>query len=369
MKRYLHIFVVGLLLTTSFVARADEGPEFIVEEAQLPRAEVLESTKTQIKIRDIVYEVDARPNKDTMIEAMGLKGEGGVNPLEPYEAMNAESKNQFQQTRLMFLENVARVLHKTQFALGAGSLVGSGFKFVKQKSLQIIGKGTTEAPAETRTFKQRSRAAVQSILQGVDYKLWSQAPMLIEANEFGMSVALGILAEGGARRRGGGGVEELGLSFAYNKSQKAFVFEIYHNSEKFESSKSLVAALGIMGKAGIHFGKRSNAGGLKGGSFYPPVVPGFSMTSPEYFAAGFSSSLGLPPSPFVDIMTFNNKFERTTLLRVTVSPVIKGFVRMHIGDVTRPFVLVALRVVDVYKGVENFIRYRGRSACGPIFAL
>lgn len=371
MKRYLKAIVVGILLSsTPFVVQADEGPDFIIEEAQLPKAEVRESDKTQIRVKDVVYEVRSTPNKAEMLEALGLNSETDkVNPLEAYENMSAEAKNQFQQTRLMFLEQIARVLNKTQFALGAGSLVGNGFRFVKQKSLQLIGRGSTSPAQEAVAFKQRSRMAVQSVLQGIDYKLWSQAPMLIEANEFGMSVALGLLAEGGTRRRGGGGVEEIGLSFAYNKTQKAFVFEIYHNSEKFENSKSLVAALGVMGKAGIHFGKRSGASSLRGGSFYPPVVPGYSMTTPEYFSAGFSSSLGLPPSPFVDIMTFSNKFERTTLLRVTVSPLVKGFVRMHIGDLTRPFVLVVLRVADMYKGVENLIRYRGRSACGPVFSL
>lgn len=371
MKRYLKLVIIGLLLSTSFSVLADDGGAVVIDETQLQKAEVIEGQKTQIKLKSITYEVESVPDKLKMLEAMGLKGEAtSINPMEAYDNMNAEARAQFQQTRLLFLEQVARVLNRTQFAIGAGSLVGSGFKFVKQKSLSLIGKGAPTGPTkEALAFKERGRLAVQSVLQGVDYKLWSQAPMLIEANEFGMSVALGLLAEGGVRRTGGGGVEELGLSFAYNKTQKAFVFEIYHNSEKFENSKSVVAAVGIMGKAGIHFGKRSGASGLKGGSFYPPFVPGYSMATPEYFSAGFSSSLGLPPSPFVDIMTFSNKFERTTLLRVSVSPLVKGFVRMHIGDLSRPFVLVILRVADIYKGVEHLIRYRGRMACGPVFSI
>ncbi|WP_374032276.1 hypothetical protein [Bdellovibrio bacteriovorus] len=49
----------------------------------------------------------------------------------------------------------------------------------------------------------RSQQAVQSILRGLDYKLWSQAPLVIDSNEFGLSVSAGILAEAGVLRKGG----------------------------------------------------------------------------------------------------------------------------------------------------------------------
>jgi hypothetical protein len=114
-------------------------------------------------------------------------------------------------------------------------------------------------------------------------------------------------------------------------------------------------------------GHREDARTIKGSSFYPPAVPGFSTTSSEFFAAGFSSGLGLPPPPLADLMTFTNKFERHVIVRVTVSPLVKGFVRMQLGDVRGSVTLVAMRFVDVYRAItDKVFKTRGRS-CSLVF--
>ncbi|WP_413586790.1 hypothetical protein [Bdellovibrio sp. HCB274] len=383
------ILYITLMLIPAFYAFAEEqGPQDSIEtelvEKTLESAKVSDKDHTVIKLSESkVYTLDAYPDVELMKEALGLNvpekvraeilARGGkienVNPLEAYEKMSDEHKKHFREMRLHFLTNAARILNSTKFAMGAGSLVGDGFSFVKVNVKKAFGKGAAVVEKEHLTFKQKSDRAVLNILKGMDYKLWSQAPLLIDSNEFGLSVSVGIVAETGVLKKGAGGAEEVGFSLAVNKQKKAFVFEIFHNSEKFDNTKAAVSVIGLVGKAGMTMGHREGAETLKGHSFYPPAIPGFSMNSPEYFAAGLSSSLGLPPPPLADLLTFTNKFERQALIRVTVSPVVKGFVRVQFGDVKGSFKAVTFRFVDMFKAIAYKVHLLKRPMmCSAVFS-
>lgn len=387
MRSLLYSFLIVLAWFPS--SWADTNPiETELEQKVLAPAETAQNNSTgklQIKLSETkIYEVDALPNVEEMKAALGLTipekmkadilARGGSlhesNPLESYERMSDEQKVQFQAARILFLKNAARILSSTKFVLGAGTLVGDGFSFVKVKVKKAFGKEAEATEKVRRSFMERSNGAVQSALKGIDYKLWSQAPMVVDSSEFGLSVSLGIVAETGVMKRGAGGAEEIGINLAVNKKNKAFVFEIFHNSEVFDNTKAAISVLGLVGKAGMTMGSRQGAETLKGSSFYPPAVPGFSSASAEYFNAGFSSSLGLPPPPLADLMTFTNKFERHVWIRVTVSPVVKGFVRVQFGDVRGSAKLVAMRFVDVFSAMSDkvltMVGLKGRR-CGAVF--
>lgn len=355
----------------------------VIEEKLAP-AQLKEGKTTSIELSDGTrYEIETYPDKEEMKKALGLelpekikkqlleRGETieDVNPLDPYEKMGAESKDKFNKMRIIFLENAAKALHKTQFALGAGSIVGDYLQFIKVKTMTVFGKKIDPVEALPKTFRQRSEQGVQSILKSINYKLYTQAPLLIDANEFGLSLSVGIVGEAGFIKKGGGGAEEIGLSLAYNKSQKAFVFELFHNSEKFNNSKSFVSVLGVVAKLGTSIGARDGTKVIKGSSFYPPMIPGFTSNSPNYFVTGFSSSLGLPPAPLSDMLTFSNDFERTPLVRITVSPLVKGFVRIQVGPLDNVVRVLVTRVVDSLSSITSLVQNYKRGNCGQVFAL
>ncbi|MNJ98476.1 hypothetical protein D3C87_162420 [compost metagenome] len=385
------LFIIALMTSfpeSSWAELPEGGPieteviESVLDKAKLGQSEAV----VRIEVASgVAFEVDRHPNIEKMRESLGLNipekvrqqilARGGtienVDPLAAFDHLSDEQQKEFHKTRVSLLANIARILYKTQFVFGAGSLVGDGFSFVKMKVKKAFGSEVQAEPREARAFRERSRLAVQSILQGVDYKLWSQAPLVIDSNEFGLSVSVGLIAETGVFKRGGGGAEELGLSFAYNKKSRAMVFEIFHNSEKFENTKAAMSVVGIVGKLGfamfhkeVGFETRT----MKGSSFYPPAIPGFSTSGSDMFLAGASSSLGLPPPPLADLLTFTNSFERNALIRITVSPLVKGFVRIQFGDVKGSIRLVAARFVDVYTAISDKVHRYGRKSCGPVFA-
>lgn len=108
---------------------------------------------------------------------------------------------------------------------------------------------------------------------------------------------------------------------------------------------------------------------MKGSTFYPPAVPMFSSTSPELFVTGFSSSLGFPPPPLGDLMTFTNKFERNSLIRVTVSPFVRGFVRLEFGSFAGSLRLVTMKFVGAYEAISSKIHSMRAPNCAGIFLV
>ncbi|MBO9666192.1 MAG: hypothetical protein J7501_05210 [Bdellovibrio sp.] len=378
------MFFIATFLLPGAGAWADEPVETEVVESTLDPAKVAEKDRTYIKLsEDRIFELETIPDREAMKAALGLNipekirqqviARGGaieeVDPLAAYESLPEEQRQKFKDMRIHFLTNAARILNSTKFALGVGSLVGDGLSFVKVKVKSAFGKKPEEVEKVKMTFKERSHQAVLSALKGIDYKLWSQAPLVIDSNEFGLSVSVGMVAETGVMRKGGGGAEELGMNIAFNKTQKAFVFEIFHNSERFDNTKAAVTVAGIVGKAGMSMGRRQGSETLHGSSFYPPAIPGYSVASPEYFSAGLSSSIGVPPPPLADLLTFTNKFDRQVLIRVTVSPVVKGFVRVQVGDVKGSVKLVTSRFADMFKAVGNLVKQgRKGKSCQAVFA-
>ncbi|WP_413288677.1 hypothetical protein [Bdellovibrio sp. HCB337] len=380
------VIAVLCLLSISWSVQAAPLPENIdlsneVVESILEKTEVSEdSSKTIIRVSDKVsFTLDSEPDPEAMKEALGMKmpeklrqqlQQQGLaepeerNPLEAYLALPSADQQRFKEIRVIFLTGAARVLRSSKFLLGAGSLVGDAFKFVKSKIRHPL---TALEPKEHVGFNERSERAALAILKGIDYKLWYQAPLVIDSNEFGVSISVGVVAETGILKKGVGGAEELGFSLAFSKSKKAFVFELFHNSEKFDNTKAAVSVIGIVGKAEMMMAHRSGADTLKGSSFYPPAVPGHSAASADYFAAGASSSFGLPPPPLADLLTFTNKFERRTWLRVVVSPVVKGFVRLEIGDIPGSIRVVKAKFVDAYANITHLIGSRRAGTCEFIF--
>lgn len=239
-----------------------------------------------------------------------------------FDAMTEPMKAKFLMNRDLFFQNAAKVLHTLDWAIGIGSVTKEKILFFKRK------EKTNEA------FKERKSRIVMAILSGMNKQLWHDAPVVGNANEFALSASVGLGLEGGALKKGWGGQVDLGITMGVNKTQKAFVFQIFRNLEKFSST--LMPAMiyaGLVGKAGIQIIENTKGGieTRKGTTFYPPAAPGFLTETPSMASSGVSSGIGFPPPPIADLLTFTNELDHKALLRVVVSPTLKGFVRVYIG--------------------------------------
>lgn len=329
-----------------------------------------------IAVKNRTYFLDATPDPIKMKAALGLeipeeiqkqlKAEGreipNVDPSLPYRSLSESDKVEFAKRRQLFLQYLAITLVRTRFALGTGIILKDSFNFIRER---LTGRvSSVEAP-----FGQRIDLVIQSILQSVDYKLWYQAPLLVRANEFGVSMAIGPSAITGIRHNGVGGNEEIGITFAINVDRRAGVFEFFHNSESYSQSLAALSVVGLQGKLGLSIRSVSHRKPMKtqmGESFYPPAFPGFQTQSSDLYVSGLSSAWGLPPPPFADMLTVTTKFEKNAWVRIMVSPVVRGYVRLYFGRVDRSLILISSR----FKGMYDLILSKlGYGRCEAVFAI
>ncbi len=321
-----------------------------------------------------VIVISENPSVDEIKDGLGLsvseevrrkiEAQGGFveekNPLDGWQNLSYDQKENFQVSRRKYLKNMFEILNKTHGLVGAGIVTADGIKYVykKTKDALIIPDKNNDLVVR-KELALRKKIVIESLVKSVDYKLWYQAPLVINANEFGLQSSIGIIGIGGMMKAGGGGLEEFGISLSYNKTTKTFVFEVFHNTERFDNSAMPVIDIGVNFKAQVKMKANSGSSFSKiesGQSFYPPAFPGTTSQSSDAYAAGFSSGFGFPPPPLADILTFTTNYKRSHLIRISVSPIVKGFIRVSFGNFLKPVKSVVFLFGDIFKLIYTQIK-------------
>lgn len=274
---------------------------------------------------------------------------------EAYNGIPAEEQLQFHNTRFFILKSIAAVLNFSRFASGSALLIGEkiyhtlksrpstvayldGYMATDERlPLDSEVDQMTDSSPPVMSIKERGFAFARKILDAIDRQLWRQAPLVGRSDEFGLLVSVGAQAEVAKGSKGFGGSWSLGISLGYNRSQNAVVFEIYREKESVHKALPAVSVAAVLGKIG-GFIQQSEAARpeseerikeSKGQAIYPPGFPAFMEATPTFFGSGMSSALGVPPPPISDAFAYINNLNRKTLVKISVSPLLKGFVRMR----------------------------------------
>lgn len=367
----------ALLLPFSTFAEGGDFPSPPAVDMAAPQVQTktLESGQLEIKSGGHTYILDAPTEK------------------ENYEALSEDDKKIFEENRRNFMTQLLKALSVLKYGFGMGSLVKDRISYINQsrkeaglerkfEALPATAQADALAALErsqeerlrmaeesfARSMKTRSQDAVQAILRSVDGQLWNQAPLFTRANEFGFILSGGVVALGGIQDKGGwGGLFDLGISIGYNRESKALAIQIFRDLERFESTKmKAVFVAGALAKAGFYMAnQRSGELARKGHSFYPPMVPGFTSSTPSLFETGLSSGLTWPPSPVGDLLTYTNALDSKVALRFTISPMLKGFVRIETGF-DRSSLKLFLHPID---SIMNLIKAKkaGAMSCHAVF--
>ncbi len=211
-----------------------------------------------------------------------------------------------------------------------------------------------------KNSEQLSQEIIDSVIRALDLKLWQQAPIIANSNEFGVLVAAGPVALAGRPNTGKGGAIDFGLSVGYNSEERSLAIQLFTGIEKYQTTlMPAVFMAGAVGKLGIYFSQQKESLSSVGNSFYPAMIPGFTSKTPTFFATGFSTGITAPPSPLGDAMTYENSLSRKILIRLTISPFTKGFVRIRslLNHSSLNFALLPIR---------NFIGGK-KTTCSSLF--
>ncbi|MBC7755017.1 MAG: hypothetical protein H7Z71_12315 [Moraxellaceae bacterium] len=362
-KRFILIQSLFAVLLTSQAVVAQENSQEIIS-FQLANGETIS--------------LSAEPDVDDMKKSLGLsvsdeirkkiESKGGVvenvDPLVGWKALSQPDQTKFSTLRFNYLKQVVKILDKMHGLVGVGIIAGDAIKFTVQKTKRLFVKPKVLTLVDRKALSERKRAAIEGIARAIDYKMWFQAPLLINANEFGIQASVGIIGLGGFQKKGGGGVEEIGISLAYNKDAKSFIFEVFHNGERFDNATMPAFNVGINGKASLVMKAQSKDNSNKvaeGSTFYPPAFPGSTSYGPEMYAAGMSTGVGFPPPPLGDLLTFTNTYKRTALIKISISPIVKGFIRVSVGDLRVPVKSILYRFVDIFQGIKYLVSIKSQS--------
>jgi hypothetical protein len=271
-----------------------------------------------------------------------------IIPEDPELQKNLDSMSEsdlfaFQKKRQNLLTISAASLNAIKYSYGIGALTKDGLVFLKEK-IRPSPKDQSKEAARVKGLSARSTQVTQALLSSIDRQLLTQAPLVARANEYGMTLNMGFAALAGTNQKPFGGLFDLGFSLTYNEDTRTLVFQLYRNVEAFKNtSTGFTSYIGLATKAGILLYNRApgtELSSLKGSTFYPPAVPGYLTRSTSMISSGFSSGLGFPPPPLGDLLTYTNSIDHRTIVRISVSPLIKGFIRIGFGVHRQDFIWI-----------------------------
>jgi hypothetical protein len=357
--------------------------DFEFEEKILDAEQIVEKPYVyEIRVgKNAVYTIDINPTEEAINRSLGFEvpdvlkekilAEGGnlpphVNSLESYQGLSVNDQTRFRRIRLKFLTGMARVLHHAQWGVTAGILTKDTLSYTYRKILR------KDIVPKDKTMAERRHGFIQNLLTSMNHRLFYQAPLVVNKNEFGIMGTIGGIALSGVRDKGFGGLFEAGISIGYNSEQKAFIFEFTLTPEKYHHSIAAASVAGVNGKAGVYLAsvpKSKETATLRGSSFYPPMAPGFSSDSPSYAAFGLSSGLGVPPPPLADFLTFSNTFEKYKILRISIPRfIVTGMPTIGVGDIRLFGAVMKGGVVGGYHFLtDRFQTWRNKRSCKLLF--
>ena len=284
-----------------------------------------------------------------------------------FDSLSEKEQVSFLEKREKILSGLETTLQKTRWGFYLAGSLARGLGAIKDyilydslaaapsaeiKEMIRIDKELRPEKYQDKNLSERTAEIMQAIVLGTDMKLWSQSALVANSNQFSFIASAAIQAQGGTKSKKWGGLYDLGFSIGYNTESKAVIVQIFRNREKFEHT--LMGAIGVGGiifKLGPEI-SNENGNGSKmsksGGSFYPPMLPGFQTTTKDSYAFGFSSGLTWPPSPIADILTYTNTLDQKVILKLSFSKTFTGFVRVKMNLKSDTLVFAQEKLADLF---------------------
>ncbi len=351
---------MAILLHAPLHAQVTDALAIAQAEGSTAEWELHEEVIPQPKIREDKYNnllvIKLKNNKSIELELEPQDSELNLS----YSRLNGAERENFQKNRRIFLTGLGSVLSSTRLFYGVGSLARQQLSLLFKTKNK---KGTTNHVVENLAralppgarLQDRSFWVVENIIRAIDRALISQAQVIAEQNEFSVSASLGLLAEAGVSDRGYGGSVGLGISIGYNRKSQAFVFEIFSEVEKFNRAITPTAIVGIVPRAGVNMinqvsGREMTA--RRGHTTYPPLA--YATATPELWSIGATTSLLSFPPILPEFMVYTHSANRKALLRLTVSPATRGWVRVNLGQLPERVQLIWQSVQGGLNTVRSF---------------
>jgi hypothetical protein len=199
-------------------------------------------------------------------------------------------------------------------------------------------------PEQNLSFFQRiqyrGQKIVYSLLSKLDQTLWEHSRLVVSHNEAVVFLSVSLAGFHGVGTQVSGGMPHtLGIKLGINWATKTLAFEIYHETESLARAVTPSTGYGFIPKAGVAIlsqvaGEEMSV--REGYYIYPPsppglpLAPGFTAMLKDQFSIGYTTSTATLPFSFVsDLFWYDTVAKQKPVLRVTFSPKVLGFFRVH----------------------------------------
>jgi hypothetical protein len=152
-------------------------------------------------------------------------------------------------------------------------------------------------------------------------------------NEYAISISAGLALLTGIGKKTVGGSFALGINIGFNRDEKHMVFEFFTEVDRMDRALTPMFMVGLSPKIGFMLKEQKRGKEMimrQGYTFYPPAFPLYSTTSAQMVSMGINSALLTFPSILGDAFSYINKTWRQPLLRIVISPVMKGIFRVQV---------------------------------------
>lgn len=351
----LNLFIVsflflGLLLNPFFVhANPDHfTDELITEQIDVIQLENATPYELILKTKKTEYLISPPSHEE----------------LAEFNQLSLETRTKFLDNRKLFLNLVSKSLNSLKWGFGIGSIIKDQIIFVKEKIFKkenaeqnMTDTAINTMSAKKQKFSERSNQIVLNFLKAADKLAWNKIQLFSEANEVGVLISGNAILLGEVNGRfKAGGLFGLGLSIGVNFEKKSAVFQIFRDVEKYEKSvMNSLGVVGLVGKAGLYIvSDKQKLYQTKGSSFYPPVIPGFQSESSTKYITGASTGLTFPPAPIADILTYTNRLNENTMLKIETTTTFNKFIRVQAENPGVPLKTLAISISDSIQKMSDY---------------
>ncbi|MFN3455918.1 MAG: hypothetical protein ACK41T_13265, partial [Pseudobdellovibrio sp.] len=218
-------------------------------------------------------------------------------------------------------------LKAIKYGIGLGIVTKNKAIFLKQKIQKRQMNNRSSISLDDQKF-----IFYQSMLNRFDQFMWKRAKIFSGSNEVGLSLSANAvaIASAGSKIKIGGSLG-VGISLGFNFERRALVFQIFTLNERYQTSMlKAFAVVGAIGKIGPYIvNDQYHIYNEKGTHFMPPLIPTYYTEMPSKINTGFAVGVKIPPPPFSSAVTFTNKVNDQTLLKIEFSSLYKYFIKVN----------------------------------------
>lgn len=321
-RSFLKLFVIF----TGFLALGllgSQGPQALADGSGLTPIFVEEVVppNTPPRLNPVTHEIQFSVGKNQYV----YPGPPAAQ-LEWLDQQLSEAQfEQFLEKRKWILTSLTKILNVSRLGIGMltytkekVSMIIPSKQFLKHP-IEYIKEKRAKKPGESPAVSRMTTPQlIEKLVQDLDKMLWTQGPIIADANEFGVNMSVGLTLEAGAASKGFGGLLISGLSFSFNRDQKKLNWEFHITKEKFKSAMGAVTPIGVvlprMGVFARHFNPEAPVAQYSGQTIYPPVAPVSLTILNDMMLVEFDNPVASVPTAF----PYVNNTSRTRITPRTV---------------------------------------------------